>query len=169
VIKLDIGTIPEGSSEVALSVEAAELGEPPEDIRLETPVEVRLSVTRNGDDIFLKGKARVGAVLECARCLEKYSLVLESPVGVWCILGAGGESADAGERENVIEVAADRKYVDLTDHLRSELLVLIPLKPLCKAECKGLCPKCGVNLNVGGCSCDTNTHDSRWDALKKIK
>jgi uncharacterized protein len=169
VIKLDIGAIPEGSSEVDLTVDAAELGAPPEDISFETPVEIRLNADRNGNQIFLKGTAAVGAVLQCGRCLEEYSLVLTTPIRVWCVVGAGGEETDPEERDNVIEVPANMKYVDLAGHVRSELLVLIPLKPLCEAQCRGLCPMCGVNLNVGSCSCGDDTHDSRWDALKRIK
>jgi uncharacterized protein len=169
VIKLDIGSIPEGSSEVELTVDAVELGEQPEDVSFETPVEIKLTADRKGNDIFLKGTATVGVGLECARCLEEYSLVLETPIRVWCIIGASGEETDVGERDNVIEVPASRKYADLAGHVRSELLVMVPFKPLCSTECKGLCPMCGVNLNVDTCSCSDDTHDGRWDALNKMK
>jgi len=169
VIKLDIGSIPEGASEIDLTVDAAELGAPPEDMCFEGPVEVRLSANRNGNDIFLKGKAAVKSVLQCGRCLEEYSLVLECPIGVWCVIGAGGEQTDMGERDSVIEVPASSKYVDLADHVRSELLMLAPFKPLCGDRCRGLCPVCGTNLNVGSCSCEGDSHNNRWDALKEIK
>ena len=85
------------------------------------------------------------------------------------VIGTGGEQMDMGERDSVIEVPAGGKHVDLADHVRSELLVVIPLKPLCGDKCRGLCPVCGTNLNVGSCSCDSDSHDSRWDALKKVK
>ena len=169
MIKLDIGSIPEGSSEVDLTVDAVELGEPPEDVSFETPVEIRLTADRNGNDVFLSGTAALGVALECARCLEHYSLVLKAPIRVWCIIGTGGEETEIGERDNVIQVPPDRRWADLAGHVRSELLVLVPLKPLCSAGCKGLCPTCGVNLNVDSCSCSDDTHDSRWDALNKIK
>ncbi|MFH1312783.1 MAG: DUF177 domain-containing protein [Candidatus Eisenbacteria bacterium] len=169
MINLDIGSIPEGTSEMDITVDAAELGVSPEDMCFETPVEIRLKADRNGNDIFLKGKAAVRGVLECGRCLEEYSLVLECPIGVWCVIGASGDLTDVGERDSVIEVPAGSKYIDLADHVRSELLIVAPFKPLCSDECKGLCPVCGVDLNVDKCSCERDSNDSRWDALKKIK
>jgi uncharacterized protein len=170
VIKLDIGLIPEGSSHLDLSADASELGVEMEGGGLQSPVTVSLDVNRTGNDIFLRGKANVTAMLECARCLDEYTLVLEVPVELWCLVASGTDEKEAGvERENVIEVPVRGKYVDLSDYLRSELLVVVPLKPLCKPDCQGLCPRCGANLNAAGCSCETEGHDNRWDALKKIK
>jgi uncharacterized protein len=169
VIKLDLGTIPEGSSHTDLSVDVSELDVTPEGGRLESPLEIGLDVKRTGNDIYLKGRAVVTAVLECARCLEEYAYVLDSPVEWWVIIGGPGGAPVSEERENVIDVPQGAKFVDLADHVRSELLVLVPLKPLCREECKGLCPRCGANLNETTCSCHIEKHDSRWDALKKIK
>lgn len=169
MIKLDIGSIPEGPSHVDLSGEASELGVTLDGGRLESRIEVELDATRTGNDIFLKGRARVKAVLDCARCLEEFTYILQTPIELWCVVRGGGEDVGDGERENLIEVPAGMKYVDLSDHLRSELLVLIPLKPLCKDDCKGLCPTCGVNLNLTACSCERELHDGRWDALKDLK
>jgi uncharacterized protein len=45
----------------------------------------------------------------------------------------------------------------------------IPLKVLCKDDCKGLCPRCGINLNDTSCSCDTTDTDPRWAPLSKLK
>jgi uncharacterized protein len=81
----------------------------------------------------------------------------------------GGAAGHEEEREHVIEMPAGAKYVDLSDHVRSELLVIVPLKPLCGSGCKGLCPSCGANLNEAPCSCEADERDSRWDALKKLK
>ena len=170
MIKLDIGKLPEGASHVDLTADASALGVTLEDGRLESPVEVSLDVNRKGDDILLRGWASVKAVLECGRCLEEYVCLLKSPVELWCMPRGEGEGANGCEdRENVIEITGGARYVDLADHVRSELLVLVPLKPLCDEACKGLCPKCGTNLNNTACGCDIDNHDSRWNALKKLK
>jgi uncharacterized protein len=167
LIKLDVASLPEGSSHVDLTAEASELDVSLEGGRLTSPIQVSLDVTRNENEILLRGRASVTAVLECARCLEEYSFPVQSGLEVWCILGSGKGDHDP-ERDNVIEVPDSAKYIDLTDHLRSELVVVIPLKPLCKQSCKGLCPLCGVNLNHEHCSCHSESRDARWDALKKI-
>ena len=169
MIKLDLGSLPEGSTHLDLTAEASDLGADPEGGRLESPVRVSLDVTRSGNDILLRGTAEVEARLECARCLEEYRLRLESPVELWVVLGGAQEDGEEQERENVIEVPAGVNWIDLAGYLRSELLVLIPLKALCKRDCRGLCPICGTNLNRASCSCHREDHDSRWDALKKIK
>jgi uncharacterized protein len=89
---------------------------------------------------------------------------------MWCILGA--ESRRAGRfdnRENVVELPAGAKSVDLTEYVRSELLVTVPFKPLCKETCKGLCPRCGTDLNAGSCECKPEQAESRWEALRHLK
>lgn len=169
MIKLDLGTIPEGTSHTDLTVDVSELGVTLEDGRLESPLKIGLDVKRTANDVYLKGRAAVTAILECARCLEEYAYVLDTPLEWWVIMGGENGAPGAEDRENVIEAPAGAKFIDLADHVRSELLVLAPLKPLCRTECKGLCPRCGANLNESECSCHIEKHDSRWDALKRIK
>jgi uncharacterized protein len=167
VIKLDIGSIPEGESHIELSADASELEVELEGGRLESLVTADFDVSRTGNDLFLRGTSSVTAVLECSRCLEEYTCVLKAPIEIWCIVV--GEGAEEQGRENVVEIPVGAKYIDLAGHLRSELLVLVPFKPLCRDACKGLCPKCGANLNVDRCNCTTERHDSRWDTLEDIK
>jgi len=120
--------------------------------------------------IFFKGNARVKAVLECARCLEEYACDLVTPIEILGVVSRPGEEGSrCDDGESIIRVPSGSRRIDLTDHIRSELLVLVPLKPLCQEGCKGLCPRCGANLNREQCSCQPDTRDSRWDALKKIK
>ncbi len=166
MLRLEIGSLPDGLTHLELTTETSEWGDVPEGGHLESPVRASLDVTRNGRDIFIKGRADVTAVLECGRCLEAYVFGLEAPIELWVIVG--GEK-DSEERENVIEVPAGAGYADLTDHVRSELLVQVPLKQLCKADCRGLCPGCGTNLNVTTCGCHVAGHDARWEDLKKMK
>jgi uncharacterized protein len=168
MLRFDIGAIPEGSSHLNLKADASDLEVALDEGRIFGQVQLDVDVTRTGDDILLKGRAKVGAVLECGRCLDEYEMLLEAPIEIWCIVGGKEEGAEQ-DRDNVLLLAGGARYADLTDYVRSELLVLVPLKPLCRGGCKGLCPICGVNLNSDRCSCHRDVHDSRWDALKKIK
>mgnify|MGYP003310292303 CR=1 FL=1 len=56
--------------------------------------------------------------------------------------------------------------IDIEDVVRSALILELPSRYLCREDCKGLCSKCGKDLNTGSCSCDTKDRDPRWDVLK---
>ncbi len=57
----------------------------------------------------------------------------------------------------------------LEDALREQVLLATPVRALCREDCKGLCPQCGLNLNVEQCNCEQRPSDLRWDALSEIK
>ena len=75
--------------------------------------------------------------MQCSRCLAISKVNIEKKV----VLNYQVENAD--------------QFIDLGPDIREELILGYPIKPLCKPECKGLCPRCGKNLNEGGCSCGT--------------
>jgi uncharacterized protein len=122
-------------------------------------------------DIRLVGDLSVSLELNCARCLEpvvrditKSFDLLYRPLG-----------SDAGREEvTVTQAEAEIGYYQgdgllLEDVLREQVLLSVPLKVVCSEECKGLCPRCGRNLNNEGCDCAEPVPDPRWQALKDIK
>ncbi len=169
MLRIFLDTLDEGSSHVDLTTEADDLTSGFEGGYLLSPVKASLEVNRTGNEIIVTGTVSVRAVVECARCLDEFVLELESPLDMVFLLGSGASTGALPEREGVIDVPSTATYLDLTDETRSSLLVLLPLKPLCRPDCHGLCPKCGTNLNKGMCSCSKEDVDSRWDALKRFK
>ena len=122
-------------------------------------------------DIRLRGCLSAGLELQCARCLEPVPQevkrefeLLYRPLG-----------ADAGKDElSVTDAEAEIGYYQgeglaLEDVLREQILLALPLKVTCRADCKGLCPQCGKNLNQEQCSCSTEVEDPRWAALKDVR
>jgi DUF177 domain-containing protein len=122
-------------------------------------------------DIRLRGTLKAGLELQCARCLEPVKQdiqrdfeLLYRPLGT-----------DAGRDElSVTDAEAEIGYYQgngllLEDVLREQVLLALPLKATCRADCKGLCPHCGKNLNEEQCSCSTETEDPRWAALKVVR
>ncbi len=122
-------------------------------------------------DIRVKGDLSTRLEWACARCLEPVLLnvqrdfdLLYRPLG-----------ADAGRAElSVTTAEAEVSYYEgegllLEDVLREQVLLSVPLKALCRDDCKGLCPHCGKNLNNGQCSCEEPVEDPRWNALKEIR
>lgn len=122
-------------------------------------------------DIRVQGQLATSLELNCARCLEpivqdvkRQFDLLYRPVG-----------ADAGREEmSVTDAEAEISYyqgegIALEDVLREQVLLAVPVKAICREDCKGLCPQCGKNLNQEQCSCSVEQEEPRWAALKEIR
>src|SRR5438067_9850458 len=122
-------------------------------------------------DIRLNGRLAVTMQLACARCLEP----VEQDVKRDFDLLYRPQGADAGVPERpVTTTEAEISYYQcegllLEDVLREQVLLAVPLKAICREDCKGLCPHCGKNLNLEQCSCAEPAEDPRWAALKDIR
>ena len=122
-------------------------------------------------DIRLQGDLATTLELPCARCLDPVRQdvartfdLLYRPLGT-----------DAGNEElSVTAAEAEIGYyqgegVLLEDALREQVLLSVPLKVVCREDCKGLCPSCGKNRNTDPCSCVPVVGDPRWTALKDLR
>jgi len=122
-------------------------------------------------DIRVSGELSTSLELLCARCLESVTQdvsrnfdLLYRPLG-----------ADAGREElSVTGAEAEISYYQgegllLEDAIREQVLLAVPLKVICRENCKGLCPHCGANQNVEGCSCAEPVEDPRWTPLKDLR
>ena len=122
-------------------------------------------------DIRLKGDLSTKLELACARCLESVMLDVNRDFE----LLYRPQGTDAGREElSVTAAEAEVSYYQgegllLEDVLREQILLAVPLKTICKEDCKGLCAHCGKNLNKGQCSCEEPVEDARWNALKEIR
>ena len=122
-------------------------------------------------DLRLQGDLATTLELPCARCLDPVRQdvartfdLLYRPLGT-----------DAGNEElSVTAAEAEIGYyqgegVLLEDALREQVLLSVPLKVICREDCKGLCPSCGKNRNTDPCSCAPVVGDPRWAALKDLR
>jgi uncharacterized protein len=73
------------------------------------------------------------------------------------------------EDETLIWLDRSGDKVDLGKEIKDYILLEMPLNPLCKTSCEGLCPTCGENLNLTQCNCTTTRIDPRWEALRALK
>lgn len=117
-----------------------------------------------GDDlsVHVRGHLRAVLELECGRCLERYELPLDQELDLFYL---PHRPEDQAESEDEVELS-DRDVVvayyqgerlDLGDVLREQLFLAVPLRPLCREECRGLCAACGANHNHESCSCSPQT------------
>ena len=119
------------------------------------------------DDIRLRAAYSGNFEILCARCVEPVPTSLKGDFD----LIFRPESADAVAGEHAItEDETEIGYYQesgllLEDVVREQVLLSLPGRTLCKADCQGLCPRCGQNLNLAQCSCDKAPADARWNAL----
>jgi len=122
-------------------------------------------------DIRLRGRYEGNFEVPCARCIEPVPVSLSSdfdlifrPVGVDS--GPQERSITAGETEIGYY---QKDSLLLEDVLREQVLLSLPVRTLCKPDCKGLCPHCGQNRNSQACTCEEGQNDPRWGALSDLR
>jgi len=155
-----------------------EINEPPiEDaeggLQCIEPIKGTATFSNTGRHIVVRGSFSTTIELECARCLGKYRVKVESPIEEELqIAGHLPELMEEQEEEELPEEEREPLFegnlLDLTELLRQNILIAVPLKPICSDECKGLWPHCGRNLNEGQCDCPTDVEDSAFADLASL-
>ncbi len=116
-------------------------------------------ITNHSGLVLLKGEITPELVVSCARCGKEFNysekIALEAKIT--------DKLANKDEDEFVLLTDF---ALDIDDLVRSTLILEIPSRFLCREDCKGLCSKCGCDLNEGGCNCEQKERDPRWDVLK---
>ena len=128
---------------------------------------VRLTAQPLGKDYLLNGEVLAPLVLECCRCLETFNHGLKLPLS-WLVHRVEAATPEDDLQEGEFEILMEDCELDFTNRLRETIIFNLPAKPLCRADCKGLCSACGQNLNLGECRCARKTDDPRWDALRRL-
>ncbi len=122
-------------------------------------------------DIRLRGQFKGNFQVPCARCVEAVTIPLAAEFDL--IFRPAGADADPPERSITAPETEIGYYQKdsllLEDVLREQVLLSLPVRTLCKPDCKGLCPRCGQNRNLEACSCEEGPADPRWEALSGLR
>jgi uncharacterized protein len=111
-----------------------------------------INITNTGEAFLVAGQVHAQAKTECARCLEDATFDIEGEVEGYFLISV--ESADEDDEEaQDFDVLPDDHKIDLAPLIQAAICLDLPVQPLCKDDCLGLCPKCGENLNAGPCNC----------------
>jgi uncharacterized protein len=140
------------------------------ELGLEGPVRVALGATMTPTgQVLVRGVVEAPLLRECRRCLAPVHLTLRPELAlVWTEPGEpGAESDDEGEGVRLLEAGAGE--IDLGEAIREELILAAPAYVVCREDCKGLCPRCGADLNEGPCGCASDDRDPRWDTLRSLE
>lgn len=135
------------------------------DLRPRAPLEVRLEAQQAGPDVVVRGTIQGEFAQECRRCLEPVTVEIEEDFGR---LFRAGDAMEAEESEDVLPLPRDAD-LDLSGSVREQVLVAVPRYVYCRAGCRGLCPRCGTNLNESECDCTTDDMDERWAPLRQLQ
>lgn len=121
----------------------------------EGPLHVHMEIFRSGDRYVLEGHLRGTALLRCDRCLEMFPSRLDTTFRIFLVPGpAGGqEEMELTAEDLTVDFISDDQ-VDLDAVIREQVCLTLPVKLLCSAGCRGLCPVCGANLNQKPCACE---------------
>jgi uncharacterized protein len=173
-LKINVVTIPEEGLDIVFSENGKWFDEcfqnsDQSDFSLRK-VDVQCRITKSSSTIFIKGNISVLLGVCCGRCLEDVNLPAEGNFDYTLIPEKTETREDLELQADELEISYySGDFIDLTPIICEQIVLQIPIKPLCSEECKGLCPHCGVNRNVASCNCHLEFVDPRLAVLKNIK
>ena len=154
-VRIRISQLSRGLHEYHFLTDPADLGLEP---NFRENVVTDVTIEKTGSQLYLRAAVAASCGAQCDRCVEEFTLGLQTSYALFYVY----DDLDAAqyEPESVRVVNHDTAYLDLDIDIREVIAIAIPLKLLCRSDCKGLCPRCGTNWNNAPCACsddDKNT------------
>ncbi len=169
---LDLSRMRESRDRVDRTLEpsalpSADAGE----FRVEAPVRLAFDIFKDGSQFRLVGHVASALTLACGRCLDDLVLPVDLPFDLLYL--PHQDNAGQGEVEVEDDDLTTAFYadggIDLGQLVLEQFYLAVPMKPLCRESCRGLCPECGTNLNTATCSCVREWTDPRLDGLRALR
>lgn len=135
--------------------------------RVVEPVEVEFVLRNESARIVADGTASTRIELTCGRCLDPYEEDFRTDVSAEYV--DPQEEHEEPYEQKVFVLEIQDKHVNLAEPVRQDLVLTIPMQPLCREDCASLCPVCGINLNHESCDHDQESVDPRLEALQDIE
>lgn len=169
-MRIELVNLEHGRSDFAHVYQPDELGPLDERVSLIEPVSVSGKVKLARAEIFVNGHIETRAQVECDRCLQRVELPVNTDFALQYITGSEYESSQAAElTEDEMSVSLfDGEVIDVDEIVKEQILLTVPTRMLCRPDCKGICPNCGIDKNTADCECATDEIDPRWAALKNL-
>jgi uncharacterized protein len=173
-MRLDLSHIRQAETSFLRQYEPSALTGEEDEFRVVAPASLRMTILKDHDRFHLVGGVTTTLELACGRCLDPFALPVDATFDLrYLPQGAVAEQEEGEEEASVEEDDVSTTFyrdeeIDLAALMREQFYLALPMKPLCRPDCKGLCPQCGLNLNQGTCRCDTAWHDPRFAGLKAL-
>ena len=144
-----------------------------ESVRQVGPLDWSASAERAGAEIRINGTLTTSIECPCSRCLEAARTAISKPFDLFFrerdeAMFDEDEEIELNEEDTRTAFFTGTKLA-IADILREQILLALPMKALCRLDCKGLCPECGMNLNSGTCTCSREEFNPHMDVLLEIK
>jgi uncharacterized protein len=169
-MQLDLTRYRQPVSDFARTFRPEEVGDEGDPYRIAEPVHLAFEIHKDKDKFRLAGRVSTLLELPCSRCLDPFRLPIDAPFDLRYL--PASEVSSEPEREVDDEDLETSYYendtIDLNELMREQFYLALPMKPLCREDCKGLCPQCGTNLNTGSCDCAPEWEDPRLAPLKGL-
>ena len=135
------------------------------------PVTWRGQVVYADPGYFLRARLSYEQTLGCTRCLKPIVEQAQSDVELMILVERGPESGGehALHEQDLGILYLQDEFLETDPILIEQLQLNVPMKPLCREDCQGLCPTCGADRNAGPCACEETTADPRWAALAALR
>jgi uncharacterized protein len=139
------------------------------------PIQTRLRAARIREMVEVEGIVRTAARLTCGRCLTPFICPLEAEFALTYSGDRPGAPDTAEPEEKAMDASeAGLIYfrgedIDLTEGVQEQVILAFPLRPLCREDCRGLCARCGSDLNLGDCRCPPAPVEGPFAALGQLK
>jgi uncharacterized protein len=164
---ISLPTLVDGANKVVIEGVGADVGITEEDADLRGELVLEGTFYRVDQHVEVQAEVRGAVGQVCDRCVSPVVSPIRAPLRVYC------EKRPERDRRSVVEsreeddglLYHDGHALDLREEVREVVLLEVPWHPLCRSDCRGLCPRCGKNLNEGDCSCPPPRAPSPWDAL----
>jgi len=141
------------------------------DLEIVKPLVGKIRLFRTSDGIWVTGRLHTEVRVLCRRCSKPFTLPVDLDLeeqfrpSVDITTGAAIPIGDAEDAATRID---GHHILDLTEVVRQDLLLALPMSPLCSPLCRGLCPGCGADLNTEPCTCQSEEGDPRLAALRQL-
>ena len=138
----------------------------------DTQLTVKLKITKAGDQYLLEGSLSGGLRVVCDRCLDDYHMDLKHDFNAYLDSPPPSDThlseVELLDEDMEVDFIKDRE-IDLDEMIKEQIYLSLPMKSLCTDQCRGLCPICGMNLNVSDCQCQREQGHPGFLKLRDLK
>ena len=169
-MQLDLTRYRQAVASFSRTFQPQEVADESDPYRIVAPVVLEFEIHKDKDKFRLVGRVQTRLELACSRCVEPFGLAVDAPFDIrYLPASEASTEVDREIEENDLETSYYRDdQIDLNELIREQFYLVLPMKPLCREDCRGLCVQCGTNLNVASCECAPAWEDPRLAPLKGL-